>query len=593
VQGVRPSSWPLPSRVDLVRALVLALLTCLLWCAIYDRWTAAAWQTPLEYLSEPEKGDALSLLAAVKAARDGHYAPSVLINIPQLGAPFEGNWNDYPITEKPLLWLAGILARIIGLFAAANFAVMFAQVLAALSLYAAGRLLGVSWPWAFAGALVFAFSTYAFAHGLYHLTVLYYWHIPLCLVVCEWVLRGEGIRFGDRRFFFALVVAAVTGIQHVYYTAVFVQFLAWGGLVQMWRHGWRSVLPAVVLIVTAVAAFALMNVNTFAYHFLHGPNDDAFSRDYKWLEVYGLKLVDMVIPPPDHRVPWLAAWAAHHMKEVLLSPGEEPPADYLGIAGLAALGWLVVVSIRRLLEGKRVPLEAWLILWLVLEGGVGGLNGILGTMGLTLFRTTTRYTIFILAIVLLFAARRLSQINLRNKFVMPAAAGLVALLALADQTPPIVSADDLAATARDVTNDRDFARALDARLVPGGMVFQVPVMDFPEGPVHGIGAYDHLRLYLYSDSLRFSFGSDKGRPRAAWQKTVFQTPFPQALVLLQDSGFGAIYVNRNGFKDHGAQMEKTFQAAGLIDRIEDRKGDLFCVFLKPSPNPVLPAGPTN
>ena len=594
MKGIRSGPWPLPSRADLLRALGLALLAGLLWCASYHRWSAASWQTPLEYLGGPGKSDVFEALGEIKAAQDGHYAPFMLTNIPQLGAPFDGNWNDYPVTEKPLLWLTGILARIIGLFAAANFAVMFAQVLAAVSFYAAARLLGASWVWACAGGLAFGFSRYAFAHGLHHLTVLYFWHIPLCLVVCEWVLRGEGLRFGDRRFLLALAVAAVTGIQHVYYTAVVVQLLAWGGFVQAWRRGWQGALPAATLIATAMVSFALMDANAFIYHFLHGPNHGVLQRWYTALDLYGLKLVDLVIPPPDHRWPWFALVGLHHMKqEVLLSSGENPPASYLGLVGLAALGGLTAVSIRRLLDGKRPPLEAWLILWLVLEGSVGGFNSILGVVGMTLFRSTTRYSIFILAIVLLFAARRLSRIELRNKFIMPAAAVLVTLLALADQSPPLVANEAIAATARDVTHDRDFAHALETRLGPGGMVFQVPVMDFPEGSITGIHSYDHLRLYLYSDSLRFSFGSNRGRPREKWQQAVSQAPLPQRVQMLESYGFGAIYVNRNGFTDGGAGLEAEFKSAGLTDQIDDAAGDLFCVFLQPSPHPVLPPVPSD
>jgi hypothetical protein len=588
VEGIRSGTWPLPARADLLRALLLALVAALVWCTIFDRWTAAAWQTPLEYRAVPEEADVMTLFAGTKATRDGYVTPLTMVDVPQLGAPFSASWNDFPVAEKPLYWLTGLLARLIGVFPADNFAVMFGQVLAAVSFYAAGRLLNCAWTWAFAGGLVFAFSCYAFSHGQHHLTVLYYWHIPLCLVVCEWLLRGEKIDFGDPRFFFALAIAIITAVQNVYYTSVFVQFLAWGALVQVWRHGWRYALPAVVLVAVMAATFAFMNVNTFIYHFLHGPNDAAVSRDYHWLEVYGLKLVDLVVPPPDHRFPWFADWGTSHLKEVLLSPGELPVSGYLGIIGLAALGWLVVVSILRLLEGKRPPLEAWLILWLVLEGSVGGLNGILGALGFTFFRATTRYSIFILLIVLLFAARRLSQIELRPKFILPAAVVVAVLLALADQAPPLLSDADVAATARQVANDRDFAHALEARLGPGGMVFQIPVMDFPESPIRGIPPYDHFRLYLYTDSLRFSFGSDKGRPREAWQKLLLRAPLPTAIQALESYGFGAVYVNRNGFPDHGAALEKAFKAAGLTDEINDREGDLFCVLLKPSPHPVLP-----
>jgi hypothetical protein len=203
---------------DIIRAALLAILVGLVWCATYDRWTVESWQTPLTYLSDPEKGDVLNRFAEVRAARDGYFRPFLWTNIPELGAPYAANWDDNPITEKPLLWATGLLARMMGIFAAANVAVLVGQVLAALSFYTACRMVNGSWIWSFAGGLAFAFARYAFAHGLHHLTVLYYWHVPLCLVVCEWVIRREGIKFGERRFVFALLVALITGIQHVYYT---------------------------------------------------------------------------------------------------------------------------------------------------------------------------------------------------------------------------------------------------------------------------------------------------------------------------------------------------------------------------------------
>jgi hypothetical protein len=87
-------------RMDLLRALALALVTALLWCAFYDRWTAESWQTPVTYLSDPVKGDVLIHLAWIKAASDGHITPLLFNNVPELGAPRIANWNDFPVTEK-------------------------------------------------------------------------------------------------------------------------------------------------------------------------------------------------------------------------------------------------------------------------------------------------------------------------------------------------------------------------------------------------------------------------------------------------------------------------------------------------------------
>ena len=75
-------------RMDVVRGIMLALLTVLIWCSIQNRWSGENWQIPLTYLSDPEKGDIIGMLAYVKAAGDGHILPLMLKNIPELGAPY-------------------------------------------------------------------------------------------------------------------------------------------------------------------------------------------------------------------------------------------------------------------------------------------------------------------------------------------------------------------------------------------------------------------------------------------------------------------------------------------------------------------------
>jgi hypothetical protein len=122
------------------------------------------------------------------------------------------------------------------------------------------------------------------------------------------------------------------------------------------------------------------------------------------------------------------------------------------------------------------------------------------------------------------------------------------------------------------------------------MIFQAPVMDFPESPVQGVGAYDHLRLYLSTDTLRFSFGSDKGRAREAWQREIPRLAPAAAMARLESYGFAALYVNRHGFPDQGAGLAQTLAAAGYAERLDDDTGDLYCVVLRPAQFPLLPEG---
>jgi len=340
---------------------------------------------------------------------------------------------------------------------------------------------------------------------------------------------------------------------------------------------------------SSAVAFLLMNVNTFFYHLAHGGNDSIVVRNYRWLEIYGLKMVDLVMPPPDHPLPFLASWGAAHLKEIVLAPGEFPPTAYMGIVGLAALTWLVAVSLRRTIDHEKLPLEAFLILWILIYAGVGGLNGIIGTLGVQLFRATTRYSIFVLCIVLMYAVGRLSLVRPKDKALAYGAALIITLIAIWDQVPPIVSTKELDETAAEVASDRHFTENIEKQLPANAMVFEIPFMDFPESPVEGVGSYDHFRPYLFSHTLRFSFGTDKGRPAQSWQKELAQVrQLNEVVSRLESYGFSAIYVNRSGFGDKSDNLLQAFKQIGRDQIIESDRKDLFCVLLKPSPQPVLP-----
>jgi len=578
-------------RTDAICALLLAFFAMLLWCSTYNRWTGENWGTPLAYISSPDKGDVVGILAGVRAARDGHVWPFQFLNIPELGAPYVANWDDYPSTEKLLLTFPGLLGRIIGIFAAANFMVMAGQVLSAVSFFAACRLLGDSRAWSCAGAIIFAFSRFTFAHGLHHFTIGYYWHMPLCLVVCGWIFNEEGINLRERRFIFAVIVAFVTGIQNVYFTNIFAQFVLFGGFLQWWRsRDWRAVLPAAAIIGVAALAFLLMNLNTFIYHLVHGPNTGAVVRAYRWLEIYALKIVDLVVPPPDHHLSFFGRFGAWHMGNVVLSPGEIPMSGYIGLTGIAVMIWLLLVSLKKVVTGSRLPLESWMILWILLYAGVGGLNCLIGSFGFQLFRATTRYSIVILCILLMYAVRRFSLVKFKNPVMTYAILIAITFVALWDQLPPTVTAEELQETASQMASDRHFTERMEQRLPPASMVFQLPIMEYPESPAPGVGSYDHFRPYLYSNHLRYSFGSDKGRPREKWQQGFGGASLRDIINRLESYGFAAIYINRNGFPDKGEGMLNAFKDAGRAETIISERQDLVCVFLKYSPQPVMPDG---
>ena len=567
----------------------LAVICIAVWCTIYDRWSGEAWNVPIEYGWQLDRSDVIGNLAGFKASMDGTFWPIIFHNTPQLGAPYIANWNDYPVTEDFLFWGTGVLGKLIGLFAAANFAIMALQTLAALAFYYAARRLKCDWKWSFVGALLFGLAPYGFAHSLHHFVITAYWHIALGILVCFWLGNGRGLRIGARDYWIAIGIAVVTGWQNVYYTNIFIQMVGIGMIIQWMRHGWRAALPALSIGCAAFASFMVMNLRTIGYGLLHGHNPTAVVRNYGQMELYALKLEDCFIPFPTHRIPLLADIGKRFYSLTSLS-AEIPPACYFGLVGLAAFLWMAIYTVRNAIarDGKRVPLESVLTLWTFFYAMVGGINGMVGVAGFELFRSTTRYCIVILCLSLLFAVRRISLISKRWPSPWPLVAPMAIGLLGVWEILPTTAGEDLGVTSMMVNSDRTFAQTMEATLPKGGMVFQFPVMDFPESPIAGVSAYSHFRPYLYTRDLRYSYGSDKGRVQDAWQHVIPGLPPAQQIAALERYGFSGIYINRAGYPDKAEGLLSQYKAAGRGEVIDSQLKDLCCVVLKPSPNPEFP-----
>jgi hypothetical protein len=572
------------------RARVLACLAALLvivtlsWCSGTGRWTAAEWDAPTKYL-DGFYADVVSTLAGLKASADGRYVPFAWKNIPELGAPYDGNWNDMPSIEEIPAFVFGCLARTLGLFVGLNAALLSGHLLAAATMFLVCRRLDCSSIWSFVAALAYGLAPFIFAESPHHIMVAHAWHVPLFLLVWRWVAVGPGLRFGTAEFRWAVAIAIVTGMQNAYWTNVFCQLTLLGALVRAIQDRSSSLLrPALTVVMAAALTFALMNIDAWTFHACNGPNPGALVREYKWLEIYGLKLVDLVVPPVTHRARAFADFAAAHRAAAPL----QDEGSYLGLAGLAALVLLVTTAASDLIRRRAdsVPVETWWVLWIVVCFSTGGLNAILGACGFTLFRTGCRYSIVILAIVLAYAARRLTareatiaaEDGPRSPLVSLVMAALACLVILLDQVPRPPAPAETAAIAAQVASDREFVGLMEAALPPGAMVFQLPIMEFPESPVPGIPAYDHLRPYLYSRKLRFSFGSMKGRTREQWQRDLGTIPLERAVEQITDRGFAAIYLNRNGFPDKGKQIIEKLREMGFTrPQIVSSGGDLVCI----------------
>jgi hypothetical protein len=471
-------------------------------------------------------------------------------------------------------------------FAASNLLLLLAHVLAACSLYAVARYFRARAEWALAASLAFAFSSYLFYRSLPHLNLAFCWPIPLAVLVVSWAFGSRGIRVGSRRFYAALAIVLVAGIHNVYYALLLAQFLLLALVANLVRGQPRLVLGSGLLLLALAGAMLADNANVLSSA---GAGDLArHTRPYGNLERYALKPIELVLPAPGWGLaPWQSLASVYARGAIYRG---EVGSAYLGLAGIASLAWLVAASIRapERRRGGRLPGAVLAIGWILAFSVVGGINGLVGTLGFTWLRGTNRYAAWILALVLLWAAGRISRAAWTRRRVASAiAASLVAGLAFADQRPP--SPPPLAETRRVMASDAVLARSMAEILPRGAMVFMLPVVDCPEGaPVGGATDYEHFRPYIASSGLHFSYGSDKGRPRDAWQRRA-EALEPEAMAsALERIGFAALLVNRKAYDDGAAGLRERLAQSGRAEAWQSPDGDFLFVRLRPASSPSPP-----
>jgi hypothetical protein len=228
--------------------------------------------------------------------------------------------------------------------------------------------------------------------------------------------------------------------------------------------------------------------------------------------------------------------------------------------------------------------------WILAYSVIGGINCLVALGGFYLFRSTNRYSIFISGLCMFFVVSRMAVLTRKwQPGARWAAAIAILVLGLLDQLPKTTTRAETLTMKRRVENDEAFCSKMESTLPKGGMVFELPVIPFPEGgPVRTMDEYEPLRPFFFTKTLRFSYGSNKGRPRDDWQFIVEKMQPQEMVSTLERYGFSGIYLNRRGFADRAEGLLKNLGALGKTNVVEDAEREQVCVALNPSAQPELP-----
>jgi len=562
-------------RREFYRALAAyagAVLACLaILTMVYELWRAD-FKTPFRY-----KGDGIFGLALAKGVIEtGWY-----LDNPSLGAPEALNLRDFPLSDSlHFLWLRAIACAAPNYAAAYNIYFLLGFPLATVTTLFVLRRFNVSYLPAIAASLLYTFQPYHYLRGLGHFCLAAYYLVPCQVMVALWIyldrlpsFAGDQSDVGpDRKARFLRLAGSIVicilqssaGVYYAFFTCYL--FIVAGVAAALQRKRLYPLFTAALLIgVTGTGVLANISSSLF-YNRAQGPNREVARRNPFEAEVFALKMTHLLFPVPGHRIGFLAQKRSVYDRHA--EPSNENNHAALGAAG--AIGFCVLIGLLlaprpsadepRLLHGL-----ALLNVFAMLLATLGGFGMIFNTLITPQIRCYNRLSIFI-AFFALFAMAILLQM-FGNWFATSKIKGavfallMVVLLGLGlfDQTPKEVAWDYPTVQQR-CASDRDLVARIEATLAPQSMIYQIPYVAFPESPpLHRMFDYDHFRGYLHSRQLRWSYGAIRGRPTAIRAQELSLKPIDEQLPELVRMGFSGIWVDRFGYEDNGADVEKSLR----------------------------------
>lgn len=507
--------------------------------------------------------DYLPIFFQVKSVIVGDSFPFMGIQSPRLGYPFGADWNDYPMNHSlfySIIWLIGIFSK--------NWAVVFniywigTYILSSFTFAFVLKRLKIRSEIAFGLSLLFCFMPFHFFR-MGHIWLSTYFMVPLQILVLLQIWDKDTVFFSEikkegtfwkrnQKKISTIVILFLSGWAGVYYVFFFCALAGFAMIsASLQYRSIRPILSTCVLFLLSVIAMLIDSIPTILKNLKNGMNIGAFERTFAESEIYGLKIAQLFIPSPVHRIPKFAELGQRY--NTLAPLVTENHTATLGVIG--AIGFVILIFLL-LVDGRKKGILqniAKLNVAAVLIASIGGFGTLFAIFISPSIRGYNRISVFISAFSLICIGYFLTEIYKRSSkyLYFPLLVG-ICIFGIWEQTSATFHFNQPVGKFKE---HKKFFSQIES-LAGDSPVYQLPVVDFPDMvPYNGLGEYEQLRGYLYTNKTRWSYGNTYGRFSNAWlQNRSYQESTFTFLKEISTVGFKYVYLNKTGYSDNGNFM---------------------------------------
>ena len=523
------------------------------------------WTIDFEIIRFPESDERLGLMM-FKNIKENGFIGAFFNN--RIGAPERSALLESPFLDWPMVLAIWFLTRFLNYNVAYYVFYILTFVTASLSMYLLLRKICNKYWICACISISYAITPYHFYRSVVHMTLSNYYVIPLGVYLVLLVYEEEWekgipscIKNNTFKKMFFLTGIVLVSLSNVYY-AFFVMLLVLITIIykMIEKKTWKPLINEALIFYAMCILFIGGLLPKLIYGQIHGINTVAGIRNPSETETYGLKIIQLFLPPEYSKIQFLTDINKQYTDNAILI--NENSWSNMGI--IACIGfivlciWFLVNHIKPFKGSKetaRFKLFTVLTLVILLFCTVGGFGTIFSYVITPELRCLNRGSIVLVTISLTFLAGILIEIKQpiaqRLSCIALTVLLVFSIYAEVDYLPYNWSKES-----EQLSNSYlKFFRLVESEMNEGDMIYQLPIMYFPESsPIYNMDDYSHLIAYLYTDTLKWSYGGMKGRNVTATDLYIDDGMSENFLLNIKKMGFSGLYIDSYGYKDDGNEI---------------------------------------
>lgn len=413
----------------------------------------------------------------------------------------------------------------------------------------------------FVFGLLFSFAPFHMYRYLVHISLGNAFSIPLIIMFSFYIIGIISCESKKDKLIWC-ILGLLIGLGNAYYVffGMILMFLAYiyscikdNSLLKPIKKMW--------VIIPCLVGMFVTRLPQLIYHIINGSNKVAFVREYTEQELYGLRIIQMLLPVTYSRIPFLKNITSQYYDMQYIDQSE----SFMSSLGLvASIGFIIlcVVFIFSFINRDRIEEDnkdyiiysCLATLTIILTGSMGGFGAIFNMLVTPQFRCYNRVSVVITCFSLLILAFFLKKIWTKKENISIIICLVVFLLGMFDSLYIYDEGSLYSINLKHEIYQEFFDRA-EAFLPQDSMIYQLPYADYPEADdIYDFYVSKHFIGYLFTDNFKYSYGGIIGRDNSA--KRLYFNGGADAYFIssIKEAGFNAVYIDCTGFEDGGANI---------------------------------------